>query len=380
MCNMRKILLLIALILVIGAITLYMFIGKQPEPTKKSSQLPSAQKSPSPAGASTEVIAEGLDTPWAIAFLPDSSMLITERPGRVRIIDPRGNLVTNSIQIPDVKEIGEGGLLGITIDPEYTSNHFVYLYYTYSGASGNTLNRVARMTYKDASLSDEKVLVDAIPGSSNHNGGRIKFGPDGYLYITTGDAENPSQAQDKNSLAGKILRVTKDGKAAPENPFNNRTYSYGHRNPQGITWDEKGNLWETEHGRSIPISGLDEINLIKPGTNYGWPTIQGNETRAGMTTPIINSGGSTWAPAGVAYTNGTLLYGGLKGQGLFEAKISGNKISGVLEHFKNEYGRIRETLLGPNGILYITTSNNDGRGTPKNGDDKVIRINLSDLN
>ena len=162
-------------------------------------------------------------------------MLVTERPGRVRLVDKSGQLQDTSVAtLSKVKEIGEGGLLDITLDPDFSANNLVYLYYTYSGSGNNTLNRVVRMKYQDSKLTGEEILVDQIPGAANHNGGRIKFGPDENLYITTGDAEEPSQAQDKNSLAGKILRVTDEGKAATGNPFNNLVYSYGHRNPQGI--------------------------------------------------------------------------------------------------------------------------------------------------
>src|SRR3989304_7661774 len=186
----------------------------------------------------TSVIAENLDTPWAIAFLPDQSMLVTERRGRIRVVNSDGQLEAQPVaELNQVEEIGEGGLLGITTHPNFSTNNYIYLYYTYMESGGNTLNRVARMTFKDRQLTDEQIIVDRIPGASNHNGGRIKFGPDGYLYITTGDAQNPSQAQDINSLAGKILRVDENGNPAGGNPFGNRVYSYGHRNPQGLTWD-----------------------------------------------------------------------------------------------------------------------------------------------
>ncbi len=317
----------------------------------------------------TTVIAEGLDTPWAIAFLPDKNMLLTERAGRVRLIQD-GKLQEQPVAaLTQVKEIGEGGLLGITIDPDFSTNNFVYLYYTYSSSGDNTLNRVVRMTYQNNVLNDEKIIVDKIPGASNHNGGRIKFGPDKLLYITTGDAENPSQAQDKNTLGGKILRV-KDGSV--------EVYSYGHRNPQGLAWDNQGNLWATEHGRSGVQSGLDEVNKIVQGKNYGWPTIQGNEKKDGMETPILNSLSDTWAPAGLAFLNSSFFFGGLRGQALYQAVVDGEALT-LKEHFKNQFGRIREVILGPDNMLYITTSNKDGRGIPKSGDDKVIRINPAKL-
>ncbi len=326
------------------------------------------------------VIAENLDTPWAIAVLPNGSMLVTERSGQVRLISGDGRLDPKPVAVfSQVKEIGEGGLLGITLHPDFSLNHYVYFYYTYSVNNDNTFNRVVRMIYKDNKLENEQIIVDKIPGASNHNGGRIKFGPDENLYITTGDAQNSSQAQDTNSLAGKILRVTDEGKEVTGNPFGNQVYSYGHRNPQGLAWDNKGRLWATEHGRSGLLSGFDELNLIESGKNYGWPTIQGDETREGMETPKLNSGSSvTWAPSGAAVVGNSIFFAGLRGETLYEAVISGDKME-LKEHFKNEFGRIREVILGESNTLYITTSNQDGRGVPNSGDDKVISINLLKL-
>lgn len=326
------------------------------------------------------IIAENLDTPWAIEFLPDENLLVTERGGTVKLIEADNNYkVTDVGRIPDAKEIGEGGLLGIALHPDFESNNHVYFYYTYEQNGQNTMNRVVRMKFKDNRLSDEKIIVDRIPGAGNHNGGRIKFGPDKFLYIATGDAQVPSLAQDRNSLAGKILRVTDEGKAAPGNPFNNQVFSYGHRNTQGIAWNSTGELWQTEHGRSAP-TGYDEINFIESGKNYGWPDIEGDEGRAGMVTPIRNSGPTTtWAPASAAYIGESLFFGGLRGQTLYEAVIKNNQVSEFKEHFKGQYGRIREVIVGPDGMLYITTSNRDGRGNPATGDDKIIRVNPEKL-
>jgi glucose/arabinose dehydrogenase len=323
------------------------------------------------------VIATNLDTPWAIAFLPDKSLLVTERPGRLQHITNKGiELVAN---IQDVKEVGEGGLLGITLHPKFQENNYIYLYLTYRLEKDSTLNKVVRYKYLDNKLSDEKTIIDNIPGASNHNGGRIKFGPDGNLYITTGDAQVSSQAQNTNNLAGKILRVTDEGKKVADNPFNNFVYSYGHRNPQGIAWDKKGNLWETEHGRSLP-TGYDEINLIVKGKNYGWPTIEGDKQKQGMITPKLNSGATnTWAPSGTTFVESSLFFGGLRGQALFEAKIENDKVIDLRKHLYQDYGRIRDVVLGPDNMLYITTSNNDGRGRPKENDDKIIKVNPSKL-
>jgi len=307
-------------------------------------------------------------------------MLVTERHGKVRLIDSNDNLQSEPVAILNsVKEIGEGGLLGITIHPNFATNHYVYLYYTYSENNGNVLNRVVRMTYQDEQLKNEQIIIDRIPSASNHNGGRIKFGPDGYLYITTGDAENPSQAQDIRALGGKILRSTDEGKPAPGNPFDNLVYSYGHRNPQGLAWDSTGQLWATEHGRSGVLSGLDELNRIEKGANYGWPTIQGDETKTGMKTPKLHSGSlTTWAPAGAAFVKNSIFFGGLRGQTLYEAVIDKDNIS-LKEHFQGQFGRIRDVIRGPDNMLYITTSNRDGRGNPAASDDKIIRVNLSKL-
>lgn len=323
-----------------------------------------------------ETIAENLDTPWGIVFLPNKSMLFTERQGRVHLIE-NGN-VTLVATIDKAREISEGGLLGIALHPNFSSNNFVYLYYTFEERGGNTFNRVVRMTYSNKTLIDETIIVDKIPGARNHNGGRIKFGPDGFLYITTGDAEKPSQSQDINSLAGKILRATEDGLPAVGNPFNNLVYSYGHRNSQGLAWDNNGNLWATEHGRSGALSGLDELNLITAGKNYGWDIIQGDEKKEGMETPRLNSGDDTWAPAGAAFVGNSLFFAGLRGKALYESITNGNQVT-LKEHLKGEFGRIRDVVLGPDNMLYITTSNQDGRGNPIADDDRIIKVNPKKL-
>lgn len=354
------------------------FLKLSPKNIQSPTPIPTPTTLPLSTGTDAEkttIIAANLDTPWAIVFLPDGSMLVSERPGRVRLIGSNGQLQEAPVAVIDkVKEIGEGGLLGMTLHPDFSSNNYVYLYFTYQGSDRGTRNRVIRMKYQDNKLTDEKIIVDNIPGASNHNGGRIKFGPDNYLYITTGDAQNPSQAQDKNSLAGKILRVTQEGQPAPGNPFNNLVYSYGHRNAQGLAWDSQGRLWATEHGRSGLQSGLDELNIIEPGKNYGWPDIQGDEFKKDMVTPVAHSGSDTWAPSGLAYLGNSLYFGGLRGSALYEFNINKQKLT---EHFKNEFGRIRDVVVGPDNMLYVTTSNRDGRGNPASDDDKIIRVNPS---
>jgi len=322
------------------------------------------------------VIAKGLEVPWSLAFLPDGSLLVTERPGRVRLITREGVLLPEALfTLHVVQKIqGEGGLHGVAIHPDFVKNSFVYLYFTYANQGAKSFNRVARYTFQQNTLAQEKIIVDQIPGALFHDGGRIKFGPDRYLYITTGDAQEPSLAQDKNSLAGKILRVTEDGTPAPGNPFNTMVYSYGHRNPQGIAWDKSGKLWETEHGQNA----TDELNLIEAGNNYGWPTIKGNEVKDGFISPIIQSGSETWAPGGASYLDGSVYFVGLRGQALYEAKLSGNTAM-VKIHLQKELGRLRDVIVGPDNMLYIATSNRDGRGIPGVGDDKIIRVNPTKL-
>lgn len=379
---MKKLLFfLIAILLLIILTAILMLTVFKPTSTNNSPQTNAEQTVATQTNRELTEIAQGLDTPWAIAFLPTGGMLVTERPGKVRFIDANNTLQAEPVaELAKVKEIGEGGLLGIALDPDFATSNFVYLYYTYDGAGSNTRNRVVRMTFTNNTLKDEKVLLDTIPGSSNHNGGRIIFGPDGYLYIGTGDAEEPSQAQNTKTLGGKILRITKDGKAAPGNPFNNPVYSYGHRNVQGLAFDSQGRLWATEHGRSGAASGLDEVNLIMAGKNYGWPEIEGDETRSGMVTSVLNSGATTtWAPAGTVIIGDRIYFGGLRGTSIYTATINGNTLSDFSAKVNGEYGRIREVTAGPDGLLYFSTSNRDGRGRPSATDDRILRVDPLEL-
>lgn len=385
--QMKTIISLLIGVVIITLIIVGFATYQSSQPSAKRLLKPTVTKSPQDSMTTSPVttIATGLTVPWALAFLPNGDLLATERDGTVRIIRKNGGLDASPIlTMNDVKQIGEGGLMGIAIHPDYPQKPYVYFQYTYGQGIINTANRVVRYSFKNNKFSDRKIIVDAIPGASNHDGGRIKFGPDGNLYITTGDSQEPSLAQNRNSLAGKILRVTDEGEAAEENPFFNAggnplVYSYGHRNPQGIAWSTTEQLWETEHGRSAP-TGLDEINFIEPGKNYGWPTIEGNETRSAMVTPVRNSGPTTtWAPSGAAFIGDSLFYAGLRGQTLYEAVINNNQVTELKEHFKGEFGRIREVIVGPDGMLYITTSNRDGRGQPGSEDDRIIRIDPTKL-
>jgi len=320
-----------------------------------------------------EIVAEKLNIPWEIAFLPSGELLVTERAGKLLKI---GKETQTIAEIKGVSHIGEGGLLGMALDPKFSDNNFIYLYST-TGVKSDLKNRVERYRLNGEELLDPKVILDGIKGSSNHDGGRISFGPDGLLYITTGDAEEPKLAQDKNSLNGKILRIKNDGGIPEDNPFGNAVYSMGHRNPQGIAWDKNGNLWETEHGPSGAQTGNDEVNMITKGGNYGWPDVKGQITKDGMIPPVIESGKSdTWAPSGMVIAGDTLFFAGLRGEALYELDTSSLRLT---SNFKSQYGRLRTVSSDKEGNLYIVTSNKDGRGKPKNGDDKIIKIPLNKL-
>jgi len=317
-----------------------------------------------------EIFAEDLEIPWEISFLPGGDFLITERPGRLLII----GAVRKEIEIEDVTQKAEGGLLGMVLHPDFEENGQIYLYITNS-VDGEISNRIERYRLVNGKLNQKRTILDGIPGAPYHDGGRMEFGPDGYLYVTTGDATHSELAQDLDSLAGKILRLKDDGNIPEDNPFENYVYSYGHRNPQGLAWDSNENLWSTEHGRSGRLSGLDELNLIVKGGNYGWPIIQGDETRDGMISPKVHSGpDETWAPAGLAYFEGRLFFTGLRGETLYEARIDGTEVIELKAHFRKEFGRLRAVVVGPDENLYISTSNRGGRGKVRDGDDKIIRI------
>jgi len=316
-----------------------------------------------------EVVAAKLTVPWEVAFLPNGDLLVTERSGTIKRIGTDNKTYT----VGNVEQTSEGGLLGMALHPKFSENNWLYLYFTTK--TGDTLsNKIERYKLTDSGLTERTDIVTGIPAASNHDGGRIAFGPDGYLYVTTGDAGNQSNAQDKTSLAGKILRLQDSGTPVADNPFGNAVYSYGHRNPQGLAWDKDGQLWATEHGPSGTESGHDELNLILKGSNYGWPTIRGSQTQEGMEAPEAHSGSEeTWAPAGMAYHDGSLFFAGLRGQTLYQAKIGQNNQVTLKAHFKQTYGRLR-AVVAHDGYIYFTTSNTDGRGQPKTNDDKILRI------
>lgn len=373
-----RLLLVVAVALAVGwglnrLIRSHFFGASAPEGLARGATVRSAGEQ------SVETVATGLEVPWEIAFLPGGELLVTERPGRLVRLGADGSR-RRAYTVPGVRPMGEGGLMGLALHPDFAENRRIYVMLTGEAPGGGVENRVERYRLGERALEDRTVILDGIPGARFHDGGRLAFGPDGFLYVTTGDATTSGRAQDRGSLAGKILRLTVEGASAPGNPFGDRIWSWGHRNPQGLAWDGEGRLWATEHGRSGMQSGLDELNRIDAGANYGWPTIEGDATASGMVAPAIHSGPDvTWAPTGVAYLDGSLFFGGLRGEALYEVRIRGNDVAAPTVHFFGDFGRIRVVRRGPDGALWLATSNRDGRGRVRSGDDRILRVDPTAL-
>jgi glucose/arabinose dehydrogenase len=328
-----------------------------------------------PGGPKVETVAEGLEIPWEIGFLPDGRALITERPGRVRLLLPDGKLSDKAVANVDVVADGEGGLLGLAVDPDFETNSFVYLYRTTERG-----NEVARYRLDGTRLREQATIVQDIPAGGVHDGGRIRFGPDKKLYVSTGEAGEGSRAQDPNSLGGKFLTLTPDAyRGAGGEP---QIYSTGHRNPQGFDWEPKaGRLVATEHGPSGGDGprGFDELNIVRQGGNYGWPEVYGRDHGAFVAPvavyeeAIAPSGGSFVTKPGSEWT-GDFIFGALVGEQMRRIRLRGNRVVINEPLFQGEYGRIRTVVEGPDGALYALTSNRDGRGSPRDGDDRLLRI------
>ncbi|MEB7784068.1 PQQ-dependent sugar dehydrogenase [Mammaliicoccus sciuri] len=317
-----------------------------------------------------ETVAQGLDIPWSIAR-SDDVFYLSKRPGKIIKID--GNKKTEQ-QVDLDKEVStaaEAGLLGFVLAPDFKDSKEAYAYYTYE--DNNQFNRIVKLKLENDTWKEDEVLIDKIPSGQYHHGGRLKIGPDDKLYATTGDASDEQNAQDKDTLGGKILRINLDGSKPKDNPISNSyVYSYGHRNPQGIVWTPDGQMYASEHGNQAN----DEINEIKEGQNYGWPVIEGNEENDNMETPIFTSGSDdTWAPSGIAFKDGIIYSAALRGEGIMKFDVEKDGMKKVA----TKYGRIRDVYI-VNDDLYFVSNNTDGRGNPSQNDDKMYKVSLGQLN
>ncbi len=336
-----------------------------------------------------ETFVSGVEVPWGFAWLPNGDLLVTERPGRVRLIEG-GKLRPEPVYtVPDVEPSSESGLMDISLHPDHARNNFVYLAYSYNKDGRHV--KVVRYRYTDRSLSEPTVIIENIPGAPNHAGMRARFGPDGKLYVTTGDATDWNLAQKLDSLAGKTLRLNDDGTVPADNPFiktagaRPEIWTYGHRNAQGMAWQPgSGLMFQTEHGPSTfegKGSGGDEANIVETGNNYGWPEIHHTQTRTGMISPLLEYSPAC-APASAMFYNGSALpafkgnffFGCLRGRTITRVVMNGRNVVSQENLLEGKYGRIREMAEGPDGFIYFSTSNRDGRGSPAKEDDRIMRI------
>ncbi|MBT2586251.1 sorbosone dehydrogenase family protein [Arthrobacter sp. ISL-95] len=296
----------------------------------------------------------GLQLPWSVVFLPDGTAVVSERDS-AQVKSIRNGQAATVGEVPGVEPGGEGGLLGLALSPDFATNRWLYAYFTSPGD-----NRIARMKLTgDAggtlTLGEPEVIFSGMPKASTHNGGRIRFGPDGYLYVGTGDSQRREQPQDTNALGGKILRLTPEGRPAPGNPFgDNPVYSYGHRNVQGLAWDGDGHLWASEFGPDVD----DELNLITPGGNYGWPTVTGAPGRSGLIdAKVVWPSTSDASPSGLEIVDGVAYTGALRGQRLWAVPLDGETAGSPVAYFTGQYGRLRDVARAPDGTLWVISNN-----------------------
>ncbi|MEO7070035.1 MAG: PQQ-dependent sugar dehydrogenase [Nostocoides sp.] len=346
------------------------------EKTEGHGSSPSTAPSTSPAPSSSTpthsvgpqvvgTIASGLEVPWGIAFLPDRSALVTERDSG-KVLQIAGRSVREVGKVEQAQADNEAGLLGVAVSPSYAQDHLVFFY-----ASTAEDNRVLRTTFVDGKLGELKPILTGIPLGTNHDGGRMIFGPDQMLYVSTGESGRPELAQDRGSLGGKILRITADGRPAPGNPVaSSPIWTWGHRNVQGLAFDDSGNLWASEFGQDR----FDELNLIEKGHNYGWPTVEGKGDRAGLTNPQVTWSTDDASPSGLAFLDGRLWLGALKGERLWRVDVRGRTASAATGFLVGKYGRFRTVVAAPDGNLWVTTSNRDGRGDPAQSDDRILLV------
>lgn len=335
-----------------------------------------------------ETVAGGLQVPWGIAFLPGGNLLFTERPGRVRIIE-NGKLKAEPVyQVADVEPSGESGLMDVSIHPNFKENKFVYLAYAYRGDGKQV--KVVRYKFDGKTFLEPKTIVENIPGAPNHAGTRARFAPDGKLYVTTGDSTDWNLAQKTDSLAGKTLRLNDDGTIPEDNPFvKDKSYrpeifSIGHRNAQGLAWSPEGLMFQTEHGPSGfegKGGGADEVNIVDRGKNYGWAEIYGALKKDGMESPLLEYSPACAPASALVYSGsvfpafkGNFFFGCLKGERIIRVVLNGRSVVSQEDLLKGAYGRIREMAQSPDGLIYFSTSNRDGRGSAAQEDDRIMRI------
>ena len=337
-----------------------------PTPTLTGSPSPTATTAPNPRLAGTVV--DGIPVPWGIAFLPGGSALVGARDtGDLYRVSKSSKQVVGTLDVRSrLTEGGETGLLGLALHPEFATNRLLYAY-----LSTDRDNRIVRMTF-DGRPGKPQPILTGIATSVHHNGGGLVFGPDGLLYASTGDAEDQSTPQDKKSLNGKVLRLTDTGDPAPGNPFGNEVFSYGHRNVEGIRFDERGRLWASEFGDK----GADELNLIRRGKDYGWPYVEGSDGRGGYADPLAQWPVDQCSPSGIAIAAGRAWLGALQGECVWSVVLDGPDRGKSRQHFAGQFGRLRSVATAPDGSLWVTTSTRDGRAEPRPGDDRILRITL----
>lgn len=359
---------------------------KQPPPGRGDGEIEAAPSSQT--NFRVETVVSNLEVPWSIAWAPDGRMFFTERPGRVRVYE-KGQLRAEPLfVVPDVEPSGESGLMSLALHPQFGSNHFLYLAYAYKGTDQQV--RVVRYRESSSGLTDQKIIIENIPAAQFHAGCRLRFGPDQKLYITTGDATERGLAQRLDSLAGKTLRVNDDGTVPSDNPFVNQKnarpeiWTIGHRNAQGMDWQPGSDLmFQTEHGPSgfDGPGGGDEVNIVERGKNYGWPAIHHTQSRAGMESPLLEYTPAC-APGSAAFYRGSalaqfrnnLFFGCLRGERIVRVVLEGRRVISQENLLAGKYGRIRDVAEGPDGAIYFSTSNKDGRGSPASDDDRIIRL------
>lgn len=348
-------------------------VSPSQQPSEQPSQQPSDSASPDTSRAPRVVgtIATGLAAPWGVAFLPNGDAVVTERDTR-RVLLLRApsydvsevGVIEQAVPLGD--QGGEAGLLGVAVSPDFRRDHLLFFY-----VSTAEDNRIVTATLVDGRLGAPTPILTGIPNGFIHDGGRLLFGPDGYLYASTGETGEPDLAQDESSLAGKILRITPDGDPAPGNPFEDSpVWSYGHRNVQGLAFDDEGNLWASEFGDNT----WDELNLIEKGQNYGWPLVEGRGDEDGLTNPAMVWETDLNSPSGLAWLDGHLWLGALAGERLWRVTVDGTTVSDKQGYLIGEYGRLRTVVATPGGDLWVTTSNRDGRGQPRDGDDRILLV------